>query len=192
MIARQVRIDLLVRLAEVDRVVAAVGLGQLLLDDVGFDRDTEMIRLAGEIRGEVVVGFLRLERRVSQIAPEHGEHPELVRMLEHLGHFLELPLRFFRAEVNRRADAGRAHVEALLHAREADLVEGVRVRDELVVVDLEDERNLVRVLAGAHAEHAERGATALQPPSTASLTMFSGSKYCGFGANDAPAECSMP
>ena len=35
-------------------------------------------------------------------------------------------------------------------------------------------------------------ATALQPPSIASLTMFSGSKYSGFGANDAPAECSMP
>ena len=35
-------------------------------------------------------------------------------------------------------------------------------------------------------------ATALQPPSMASLTMFFGSKYCGFGANDAAAECSMP
>ncbi len=35
-------------------------------------------------------------------------------------------------------------------------------------------------------------ATALQPPSTASSTIFSGSKYSGFGANDAPAECSMP
>src|SRR6185312_6199263 len=35
-------------------------------------------------------------------------------------------------------------------------------------------------------------ATALQPPSIASFTIFSGSKYCGFGANDAPAECSIP
>ena len=35
-------------------------------------------------------------------------------------------------------------------------------------------------------------ATALQPPSIARRTMFSGSKYAGFGANDAPAECSMP
>jgi hypothetical protein len=26
----------------------------------------------------------------------------------------------------------------------------------------------------------------------ASLTIFSGSKYSGFGANEAPAECSMP
>src|SRR2546425_6280349 len=35
-------------------------------------------------------------------------------------------------------------------------------------------------------------ATALHPPSIASFTIFSGSKYIGFGANDAPAECSMP
>ena len=35
-------------------------------------------------------------------------------------------------------------------------------------------------------------ATALQPPSIASSMMFCGSKYFGFGANDAAAECSMP
>src|SRR3954468_23881004 len=35
-------------------------------------------------------------------------------------------------------------------------------------------------------------ANALQPPSTASRTRLSGSKYLGLGANDAPAECSMP
>jgi len=35
-------------------------------------------------------------------------------------------------------------------------------------------------------------ATALQPPSIARRTMYSGSNICGFGANDAPAECSMP
>jgi hypothetical protein len=34
--------------------------------------------------------------------------------------------------------------------------------------------------------------TALQPPSIASVTMFSESKYAGLGANDAPAECSIP
>jgi hypothetical protein len=35
-------------------------------------------------------------------------------------------------------------------------------------------------------------ATALQPPSTASRSTFSGSKYSGFVANDAAAECSTP
>lgn len=35
-------------------------------------------------------------------------------------------------------------------------------------------------------------ATALQPPSMARRTMFSGSKYSGLGAKEAPAECSTP
>ena len=35
-------------------------------------------------------------------------------------------------------------------------------------------------------------ATALQPPSMASLIIFSGSKYNGLGTNDAPALCSTP
>ncbi len=35
-------------------------------------------------------------------------------------------------------------------------------------------------------------ATALQPPSCASSTIFSGSKYAGFGAKLAPALCSIP
>ena len=35
-------------------------------------------------------------------------------------------------------------------------------------------------------------ATALQPPSIARRTRFSGSKYIGLGAKLAPAECSMP
>src|SRR4051812_36320214 len=35
-------------------------------------------------------------------------------------------------------------------------------------------------------------ANALQPPSSASRTRFSGSKYRGFGAKLAPPECSMP
>jgi len=35
-------------------------------------------------------------------------------------------------------------------------------------------------------------ATALQPPSIASSTMLCGSNIAGLGANEAPAECSMP
>ena len=50
MIAREIGIDLLVRLSEVQRVVAAVVLRQLLFDDVGLDRDAQMIRLSGQIR----------------------------------------------------------------------------------------------------------------------------------------------
>ena len=59
------------RLAEVERVEAAVVLRQLLLDDVGVDRHAEMVGLTGEVGGEVVVDVLGLERRVPQVAPQH-------------------------------------------------------------------------------------------------------------------------
>ena len=66
-------------------------------------------------------------------------------------------------------DAGGAHVEGLLDAREPDLIEAVRIGDELVVIELEDERNLVRVLPRAHAEHAERGGHRVAPAFEAKL-----------------------
>ena len=52
---RQLAVDLLVRLAELQRVVAAVVLRQLLLDDVGLDGHAEVIRLAGEVGRDVIV-----------------------------------------------------------------------------------------------------------------------------------------
>src|SRR5262249_6229617 len=53
-------------------------------------------------------------------------------------------------------DPGRAHVESLLDAAEHHLVEFVRISEELVVVELDDEGNFVRVFARARTEHAER------------------------------------
>ena len=60
-----------------------------------------------------------------------------------------------RPEVDRGAHRDRAHVRRLLDAPEQDLVELVRVGEELVVVDLHDERDLVGVLARHRAQHAE-------------------------------------
>ena len=71
-------------------VVAAVHLGQLLLDDVGLDRDAEVIRLRSEIRRDVVIHAVHLEGVVAQVAPEHGEHTEVVGLLEGRCHFLDL------------------------------------------------------------------------------------------------------
>ena len=75
---------------------------------------------------------------------------------EGLRHFLDLPRRLVRAEVDRRADRDRAHLERLLDAGEHDLVEAVRVGEELVVVQLHHERDLVGVLARHRAQRPER------------------------------------
>src|SRR5258705_413941 len=48
-------------------VLPVVILRQLLLYDVGFDRDTQMIGLAGQVGRNVIVGFLRLERGVAEV-----------------------------------------------------------------------------------------------------------------------------
>ena len=52
---REFAIDALVGLAELQGVVAAVVLGELLLDDVGLDGDAEVIGLAGQVGRDVVV-----------------------------------------------------------------------------------------------------------------------------------------
>ena len=160
-VARQVRVDLLVRLPVrpavlVEHVVAAVVLGQLLLDDVGLDRHAEVVGLAAEVGGQVVVGAVHDERRVAQVAPQHGEHPELMGLLEQLGDLHDLPAAVVGAEVDRRADAGGAHVPRALDAAELHLVVLVRVREQLVVVELHDQGELVRPLAADRAEDAER------------------------------------
>ena len=96
-----------------------------------------------------------LEGRVAQVAPEHRGHAHFVRRLEGLRHLDDLAPGFGRAEVDGGADRHRAHVARLLDAGKKDLVELVGVGQELVVVELEQERNLVRVLARAGAQHAE-------------------------------------
>jgi hypothetical protein len=78
-----------------------------------------------------------------------------VGLLEGLSDLDDLAARVVRSEVDRRADPGRAQLERALHRAEHDLVVLVRERQQLVVVELDDERDLVRVLAGHRAQHAE-------------------------------------
>ena len=111
-----------------------------------------------------MVGPVHPERRVPEVAPENGEHAQLVRPVEPPGHLLNLPVRLRGPEVDRGADAHRAHVERLLDVGEADLVVGVGVRQELVVVELQDEGNAVRVAACARPQRAQRRGDGVAAP----------------------------
>jgi hypothetical protein len=51
-----------------------------------------VVGLAAEVGGELVVDAVDLERGVAHVAPQHGEHPELVGLLERLGDLDDLPL----------------------------------------------------------------------------------------------------
>ena len=91
-VARKLVVNRRGGLREVDDLKAAVGVGELLLDDVRLDRDPEMVGLAREVGGGLVVDPVLLEGGVPDVAPEHGGHPQLVRLVERNRDLLQLPV----------------------------------------------------------------------------------------------------
>src|SRR6266852_4714027 len=161
MIAGEIGVDALVEfavtgIAHVEGLIAAVILRELLLDDVGFDGRAEMIGLAGEVGGEVIVLVL-LESVVAQIAPEDGGHAELVGVGEGLADFDDLAAALVGTKIDGGADGGRAHVVGLLDGAEENLIGLVREGEQLVVIHFHDEGDFVGVFAGDGAEDAEGG-----------------------------------
>ena len=49
-----------------------------------------------------------------------------------------------------------AHLKSLLDIREPDLIVRVRVGQKLVVIELQEERDFVRVLPGNDAQYSKR------------------------------------
>ena len=94
---REVGVDALVGFAELQRGVAAVVFGEFLLDDVGLDRDAEMIGLAGEVGGDVVIFVGGFERVVSQVAPENRHKPIFMGLGKPSADFLNLTVGFCRS-----------------------------------------------------------------------------------------------
>src|SRR5205807_7311502 len=113
--------------AEVQGGEAPVVLGLLLLDDVGLDGDAQMVGLPGQVGGQGVVDAVLLEGGVAQVAPQDGEHPEIVGLREGLAHLLHLPRALLRAEVDGGAHSHRPQVPGLPDVAEHDLVVLVRV-----------------------------------------------------------------
>src|SRR5438552_2718505 len=163
MIGSQFRVDPLVGLAELERVIAAVVLGELLFDYVGLNGDAEVVSLSRQIGGAVIVDFPGLERSVSQVAPQDGEHPKLVCARKRFGDLLELSLRFLGPEIDRRPYPGAALLVRLIDRPEDYLIVGVWVREKLIVIELENEWDLVCVLARDRPEHAEGRSNGVAP-----------------------------
>jgi len=139
--------------AGVEGGVSAVLGGELLLDDVGLDGDAEVIALAGEVGGGVVVdglavGAFDLKGVVADVAPEDGDHAVGVGFFEPCGDFVDLAGGLVGAEVDGGSDAGGAHFEGLADAAVAGFVGLVGVGEKLVVIELDHEGDLVGVLAG--------------------------------------------
>ncbi len=161
MITGKVGVDALVEfsvtgIAHVESQIAAVIFGHFLLDDVGLNGDAEMIGLAGEIRGEVIVLVL-FESVVAHVAPEHGSHAELVGFGKGAADFDDLAIGLVGTEIDGCADSGSTHVPSLLNSTEEHLIEFIGVSEQFVVIDLHDEGNLVRIFVCHGAENSERG-----------------------------------
>ena len=78
-------------------------------------------------------------------------------LLEGLRHLLELAGAVVGPEVDRRADARSTEIERLASRAEHHLIGLVRIGQQFVVVDLDDERDAVGVLAADRTEHTEGG-----------------------------------
>ena len=115
----------------------------------------EVVGLTRHVGGHVIVLLLGLEGAVAEVAPQDRRHSELVGLLESLADFLDLPARFGGAEVDGGPDGHGPHVPCLGDAAEHHLVVLGGVRQQLVVIHLDDERNAVGVLARDDPQHAE-------------------------------------
>src|SRR5206468_12982156 len=107
----------------VQGAIAAVVRRLLLLDDVSFDGDAEVIGLAGKVGAGVVV-FVLFERWIAQVTPKHRRQAEFVGALKGFAGLDDLMVRFRRAVVNGRANGDRAHVPGLPDLSEVNLIEG--------------------------------------------------------------------
>src|SRR6202011_2733876 len=112
--------------------------------------------LPGELARSFVIDAILSEGVVTDVAPEHGGHAELVRLVKGGRDLLDLPVRLCRPEVNRGTERDRPELPGFFYGPEANLIVFIGIREQLVVIDLADEGDLVGVLARDRTEHAER------------------------------------
>ena len=114
-----------------------------------------MIGLTGQVGRRMVVAPVFLERAVTQVAPQNRRHAQLVGTLEGPGHLDQLRTALGRAEIDRSPDRDGPHVPRLLDRTEHHLIIGVRIADQLVMVELDDEGNPMCVPSRDGTQHAE-------------------------------------
>ncbi len=120
-----------------------------------------MVGLPRQVGARVVIDAIFLKAAVTQIRPQHRHHAKLMRALKRGRNFFNLAARLFGAEINRRPDRHRAHIEGLFDARIQRLVVLRRVAQGFVMVNLHQERNAVRVAARHRRQHAVGGGHAV-------------------------------
>jgi hypothetical protein len=150
-IGRELRVNEWVRLTVLGCQVAAVVGRKLLLDDVGLKRNAQVVGLTGEIGRGVVVHAIDFE----PVVAEDRAHAELVGLLECDADVVKLASAFSGSPIHGCADGDCAHVVSLFDGRKHGLVVLVRHAQKFVVINLQDEGDFVRVLAGVKTENTQ-------------------------------------
>src|ERR1700756_4925823 len=110
-----------------------------------------------------MVVLVFLESAVAHVTPQNRGHAQLMRVCESPADLDNLAVALLRAEIDRGAYGGWAHVVRDLHGREKHLIELVWVGEQFVVIQLHDERDFVRVLSGDGAEDAAGSGHSVTP-----------------------------
>src|SRR5947209_6465791 len=101
-----------------------------------------------------MVIFVFLKSIVAEIAPQNSSQPHLMGVGKCLRDFNNLTAALVGPEVNRGAYRGGPHVGGLLDSAKHDLVGFIWIGEELVVIDFNQERDLVRVFASHRSENS--------------------------------------
>ena len=109
MICGKLRIGPLIHLAIlhaalVERNIPTVERRLLLFDNICLDRYSEMVCLTREICRGMIVLSLHFKGWVSKIAPENSSHSQFMCIFKRLTHFLNLPIGFLGAKINRASN----------------------------------------------------------------------------------------
>src|SRR5947199_328384 len=100
------------------------------------------------------VFILLLEGIVSHIAPQYGRKTKLVGLRKGVTDLHDLATAFRGAEIDRRSNRGGPHIDRLSNRAKEYLIELVRIGEQFVMVDLHQERDLVGIASGDHAQDA--------------------------------------
>ena len=79
-----------------------------------------------------------------------------MRQLKGAADLHDLPTAFRRSKIDRRTNTGASHVISLLDGGEKSLIMDIRIREQFIMINLEDERNLMGIFARDGSQHAKR------------------------------------
>ncbi len=129
----------------------------------------------------MVIDTVFLEGVVAEVAPQDSGQSQFVRIFKCFGHLHDLVTAFFRPEINGSPHGGGPHIPRFLDSPEKDLVVGIGIRQQFVVIDFHYERDLVGIFPGHGSQYPESGRHCIAVGFEGQLHNILGIKVKGIG-----------